>query len=307
MDYQEWIKRDGTVLILCSFDELLMNYFGCNSMTQVQSKIKNNGEYVIQCPFCKSEGYVKEKLYIKGDLTVGHCFKCHRAYLNVTDTVEYNIKKPSLKFRSNNYDLVKLNDKNWTLDMYYNEFDDYDEKGYKYLMGRHEFMQFLSKILKFKYYNHNVVMPFFFHGELIYYQIRFTNKNPIRYYFPPISHKPIYPIENGNRDLIICEGIFDAAALFLMYPDKMPIAVLGSTVSDYQIEMIRTYNPKSITVYMDETKLSKGVIKKLQSIIDNVDYDKINSNGEDPEEKLKRYINYGLYDETFNRLVKFYG
>lgn len=306
MEYQEWIKRDGTVLILCSFDELLMDYYGCSSMTQIQSKMKNNGEYVIQCPFCKSEGYVKEKLYIKGDLTVGHCFKCHRAYLNVTDTIEYKIKKPNLKFRSNNYDLVKLNDKNWTLDMYYNEFEDYDERGYKYLLGRHEFMDPLYKVLGFKFYNHNVVMPFFFHGELIYYQIRFTNKNPIRYYFPPISHKPIYVIDTGSKDLMICEGVFDTISSLLMYPDKTHIAVLGSTVSDYQIEMIRTYNPRSIKVYMDETKLSLGVIKKLKSIIDNVEYTWVNSDGEDPEERFKRYIKRGVYDEMYNKLVKFY-
>lgn len=306
IEYQEWIKRDGTVLILCDFNKLLMDYYGYNTMTQVQSQLRSNGEYVIQCPFCKSEGYVKEKLYIKGDLTVGHCFKCHRAYLNVTDTIEYKIRKPNLKFRSNNFDLVKLNDKNWTLDMYYNEFDDFDEIGYKYLMSRHEFMDPLYKILGFKFHNHHVVMPFYFHGELIYYQIRFTNKNPIRYYFPPISHKPIYAIENGCRDLIICEGVMDAVALFMMYPDRMPVAVLGSSVSDYQIEMIRTYCPTSILVYMDESDLSYKVRSKLRSVIDNIEIKVRRSDGEDPEECFKRYIRYGKYDETYKQISKFY-
>ena len=80
-----------------------------------------------------------------------------------------------------------------------------------------------------------------------------------------------------------------------MYPDKMPIAILGSSVSDYQIEMIRTYNPKSITVYMDETKLSIGVIKKLQTVIDNVDYHYKRSDGQDPEEMLKYKIRTGKF------------
>ena len=80
-----------------------------------------------------------------------------------------------------------------------------------------------------------------------------------------------------------------------MYPDKMPIAILGSSVSDYQIEMIRTYNPRSITVYMDETKLSIGVIKKLQTVIDNVDYHYKRSDGQDPEEMLKYKIRTGKF------------
>ena len=59
--------------------------------------------------------------------------------------------------------------------------------------------------------------------------------------------------------------------------------------------MIRTYNPKSITVYMDETKLSIGVIKKLQTVIDNVDYHYKRSDGQDPEEMLKYKIRTGKF------------
>lgn len=297
MNYQEITKRNGQTLVLCSFDELLMDYFQIDSMTKVAEKVNDNGEYTIQCPFCKAEGYVKEKLYIKDDLTVGHCFKCHRAFINVTDTIEYNIKVPKfMNFRS--FDLIKLDNENWTLDMYYNEFDEEDKKGEKYLASRHKYLPALAKVLGFKYYNHNVIMPFFFHGDLIYYQMRFTNKNPIRYFFPPISAKPIYSsleaITNSN-DVLIVEGIPDAIAALLMYPDKFPIAILGSSVSDYQIDMIRTYNPKSITVYMDDTELSIGVIRKLQTVINNVEYHLWKSNGEDPEEKLKRKIKSGKF------------
>lgn len=295
MDYQELTKKDGRVIILCNFDELLMDFYGSKSMTEVQNYLKDNGEYIIKCPFCKAEGYTKDKLYIKGDLTVGHCFKCHRAFINVTDTIEYNIKTPSIS-RTRSFDLVKLNNENWNLDMYNNEFDDYDEIGEKYLASRHKYLPALAKVLGFKFYNHNVIMPFYFHGELIYYQMRFTNKNPIRYFFPPISAKPIYSIElTDSRDLIISEGIFDGISNLLMYPDKKPICILGSSVSDYQIEMIRTYNPRSITVYMDETELSIKVTKKLQSVIDNVEYHLWKSDGTDPEEALKKRIKYGKF------------
>lgn len=295
MDYQEWKKRDGRVLILCNLNKLLLDYYNVDSLAQISDKVSASGEYAIQCPFCKEEGYLKEKLYIREDLAVGNCFKCHRAFINVTDEIEYDIKVPRFG-RNNVFNLIKLNDRNWTLDMYFNEFDDYDEKGYKYLMSRHQFMDPMYKMLHFKFYNHNIVMPFYFHGEFIYYQIRFTNNNPIRYYFPPIPKKPIYSIEfTGSRDLIICEGVMDAIGCQLMYPDRTPIAVLGSSVSDYQIEMIRTYNPRSILVYMDKTELSIGVIRKMKSIINNVEYNIRWSDGRDPEEELKDWIKYNYY------------
>jgi hypothetical protein len=292
MNYQELTKKNGNVIVLCSFEELLTDYYKVRSMAEVIPNANGSGEYIIQCPFCKSEGYMKHKLYVKNDLTVGHCFKCHRAFINVTDTIEYNIKGPT-KRKEYCHDLVKLDNENWTLDMYYNEFDEHDEIGERYLASRHKYLPALAKLLGFKFYNHNVIMPFFFHGELIYYQMRFTNKNPIRYFFPPISNKPIYTLEKivpNNGNLIISEGVFDICSDLLLFPDKFPVAILGSTVSDYQLEMIRTYNPKSITVYMDETKLSIGVLKKLQSVIDNVDYHYRKSDGQDPEEYLKYLI-----------------
>lgn len=295
MDYQEWRKKDGTIIVLCSLEELLMNHYEASSLTELLPHVKSSGEYAIKCPFCSKEGYEKEKLYIKDDMTVGHCFKCHRAFMNVTEDIEFTIKTPTIG-KSNHHDLVKLSNDTWTLDMYDKEFTENDKIGEKYLASRHKYLPMLSKLLKFKFSNHNVVMPFFFHGELIYYQIRFTNKNPIRYFFPPITDKPIYAIEcNDCKDLVICEGIFDAIGILLMYPDKTPIAVLGSTVSDYQIEMIRTYHPRSIKVYMDETKLSIGIIKKLKSVIDYAEYSIVKSNGEDPEEKLIKLINQGKF------------
>lgn len=295
MVYQEWKKRNGDIIVLCNISDILMEYYGVKSLTEINDKINSSGEYSIQCPFCKSEGYKKEKLYIKSDLTVGHCFKCHRAFMNVTEKIEYDIRVPRFGF-NNSFDLIKLNDKNWTLDMYNDEFEVYDQVGYDYLLSRHRFMDPMYKILNFKFYNHNVVMPFYFHGDLIYYQIRFTNNNPIRYYFPPISKKPVYVMDlSGSRDIVVCEGVMDAIGCQLMYPDKTPIAVLGSTISDYQIEMIRTYNPKSVLVYMDETRLSVGVVRKMKSIINNVEYSIRWSSGRDPEEELKDWIRWNYY------------
>ena len=99
-------------------------------------------------------------------------------------------------------------------------------------------MKALYKILDFKFWEDNVVMPFKYKGEIFYYQIRFTGNSPIRYFFPPISAKPPYVIDHdvkpsGNK-IIISEGVFDAIADLIMFPEYIPFAVLGSSISDYQ-------------------------------------------------------------------------
>jgi hypothetical protein len=297
MEYTTLKKRDGTELVFCNLEDLLKDYYGVSSMIEVQSYLNNNGEYVIQCPFCKEEGYEKEKLYIKGDLTVGHCFKCCRAFINVNDNITYNYQTPKLFGGHELFNVVKLTDRTFSLDMFNNEFDDYDEVGYKYLMNkRHKFMDPLYKILKFKFWNHNIAMPFFYHGEIFYYQVRFTGKSKIKYFFPPIQKKPPYIIEHGeNKKFFICEGIFDAIAGLILYPDRTPFAVLGSSISDYQIEFLREYVPEDILIFMDETKISNSIRRKLQTVIDYCPIKVRRSDGQDPEEYLKHLINKGEY------------
>ena len=72
----------------------------------------------------------------------------------------------------------------------------------------------------------------------------------------------------------------------------MPVAILGSSISDYQIEFIREYVPEEIVVYMDETDISKRVATKIQSVIDYCPIRLIKSDGQDPEENLKRRLKY---------------
>ena len=301
MDYKEIRKKDGTLIVFCRFEELLKEAYGANTMEEVKTHQGNNGEYVIHCPFCRAEGHTKHKLYIKSDLTVGHCFVCDRAFVNVTDEVKVDYKIPNFFnggfFNDNNTpkELVRLSDPTWTLDKFHNEFDDFDQKGYDYLVKRNPYLSELYKILGFKFWQSNIVMPFFDdQGKVFYYQIRFTGNSKIRYFFPPISHKPVYCIRKDvNKKIIISEGIFDSIANLIMAPEYTPIAILGSSVSEYQLNMIRSFVPEKILVYMDETKLSIGVANKLRSVIDYCPIKIITSNGEDPEENLRRRIRTG--------------
>lgn len=297
MEYKEIKRKDGQLMVFCNFEDLLTEAFGVKTMKEVEPHANNSGEYICHCPFCKAEGHTKHKLYIKTDLTVGHCFVCTRTYINVTDKIDVSYKIPEF-FQNFCYysglNVVKLNDPIWTLDRYFNEFDDFDEKGYNYLLGRHKYMKDLYQLLDFKFLDGNVVMPFKYHGEIIYYQIRFTGNSKIRYYFPPISAKPPYIIEHGNsRKFVIVEGVFDAISMLIQAPEYIPCAVLGSSISDYQIEFLREYVPEKIVIYMDETKISVNIANKLKRKIDYCPISIIKSNGEDPEECMKRRMSWG--------------
>ena len=253
MEYKEVISKKGQVMIFCKFEDLLKDAYEVTIMEEVETHKNSNGEYICHCPFCKKAGHTKHKLYIKEDLTVGHCFVCTRAFINVTDSVEIQFPVPDFENFGMNVggkvNLVKLTDPNWTLDKYFNEFDDYSEEGVEYLKNRHIYLGELYKPLGFKFMDGNVVMPFKYHDEIFYYQIRFSGNSKLRYFFPPISAKPPYIIERGNnKKFIICEGVYDAISLLIQAPNHTPFAVLGSNISDYQINFLREYVPEEILI-----------------------------------------------------------
>jgi hypothetical protein len=58
---------------------------------------------------------------------------------------------------------------------------------------------------------------------------------------PPIDFKPPYIIEKSNvKKFIIVEGVFDAIACLFFYPEYIPFAVLGSQITYYQLELLRS-------------------------------------------------------------------
>lgn len=296
MEYKEVTSKGGKLIVFCKFEDLLKEAYGVGSIEEVQRFLGPNEEYICHCPFCKAEGHSKHRLYIKGDLTVGHCFVCTRAFVNIDDELNLEVNVPN--YMSMGYqreDVVKLSDPVWSLDKFNNEFDDFSDVGFKYLLSRHKYMAQLYKILEFKFFDDNIVMPFKYHGEVFYYQIRFTGNSKIRYYFPPISRKPPYIIENGdNKKIIICEGVYDAVSLLLQAPGYTPVAVLGSSISDYQIDFLREYVPEKIIIYMDKTEISRNIARKLVTKIDYCPIKIIKSDGTDPEENLKKRIKKNL-------------
>lgn len=303
MDYKEIKKkRTGETLIFCNFNDLLQELTGFSDKDEAIANSQTSGnEIITYCPFCKSEGYQKKKLYIKKDFTVGHCFHCTRSFIHVDNEVKVDYQVPGFLggFLGWNGDITlpKLTDIRWNLDNWMYDFDTTDEVGEKYLASRHGFLPEIAKLLDFKYNNGNIVIPFRYRGNVVYYQIRFSGKSKIKYFFPPVENgmKMPYILDfgEGKRRLIVCEGVFDAIALMIMAPDYLPIAVLGSSISDYQLGYLREYIPEEIVVYMDETRISQKIVNKIKSQIDYCPIRIIPSGGEDPEENLISRIKRG--------------
>ena len=76
MEYKEVTSKRGQVLVFCKFEDLLKEAYNVTTMEEVETHKNQNDEYICHCPFCKAAGHKKHKLYIKSDLTVGHCFVC---------------------------------------------------------------------------------------------------------------------------------------------------------------------------------------------------------------------------------------
>ena len=300
MDYKEIKKKNGEIIVFCDFEEFLPEISGYKNIEEFQSQCPGNSqEYICHCPFCKAQGHTKHKLYIKKDLSLGHCFVCGRGFVHVTNDVRVDYNVPQFFFGLNagkGIVLPHFTDPRWNLENFKYDFEDSDTKGEDYLRCRHPYLPELAKLFGFKYNNGNIVIPFWYHGEVIYYQIRFTGNNTkIRYFFPPVDNKPCYILDYGQktRKVILCEGVFDALALLIMAPEYIPIAILGSHISDYQLDFVREYTPTEVVCYLDETELSQELARKVRTRIDYCPIRLIYSDGEDPEECLKRRISRG--------------
>ena len=306
MEYKEISTKKGKHYVFCDLKELLLEFYGAKTVEEIETHKTEQGEYIIHCPFCKAEGHTKHKLYIKDDFSVGHCFVCTRDYVNVTEDIDVSFKLSDslLNFGpwKEEFKVFPLEDPTWSIETFEYDFDDYDEKGFSYLCGRHEFMKDLYKVLDFKFVDGNVAIPFKHNGEIIYYQIRFSNPGAkIRYFMPPIStgHKPPYIIErtgDARRKIIIVEGIFDAIAALIQCPDFTPVAVLGSSISDYQLDFIRDYAGyvEEVLIWMDKTEISRKIQQRVKGVIDYAPIRIIPSYGPDPEEVMKERMKKGL-------------
>jgi len=133
------------------------------------------------------------------------------------------------------------------------------------------------------------IFPFLIDGRPYGYQL-WLGREDMKYYTyeaPKVPYSPTGISTSKDYDTItLVEGVFDAlGAYWLKYPN--PMAILGSTVSRRELELLRSLRPKKICVYLDESPLSMVLGIKLVEEL-GVEVQVIKSNGEDPDERARR-------------------
>lgn len=261
---------------------------------------EKKNDYAVLCPECYQEkkskgepGYRNLKLWVDKDFTYSHCFRCGLVALSDDQSIKVGIKSLEPDFDMATWSVDKLGSEGyWSLDRF-NDFDEDDEEGINYLAKKRCYLyRKIYKSLGIRFKDHNPVIPFYYKGDLIFYQMRIIDPtSKIKYFTPPTLHKNPYILEHGdNRKFVICEGTFDAIACRILFPDRTPFAVLGSDITKYQIAMLRSYCPRDILIYMDKTSLSLSVKNTIEKYINYADISIRESDGQDPEEYLKETL-----------------
>lgn len=222
----------------------------------------HNGEYLIECPEClKHLGKSNYKLYIKGDFSIGFCQRCKSVFINDNQKEKDldELVTPKFNFSTEEQHLSKIN-----VDFYF-QSNEQDLDGYQYLIRRNPDLAKVLPQLKFRYRSGRIIMPFFWKGEVFYYQVRSTldrDKAPLPYYCPDIDHKPIWinPLNKGSKELIITEGIFGSIAAWLMFNGtRDTIAVQGSYISKYQLWMMSHKSYDKYYLYFDDDGINRSL------------------------------------------------
>jgi hypothetical protein len=278
----EFTTKKGTDLVICNLSDNVPE-LGVNQY--------------LQCPYCstpdKTPGYSdkrRRKLYTDG--YIGYCYRCHRTFLNpsVKDSEVVKLPEFNVYTKVTNFDVTKLGDSE------FDNFNSLSDIGLSYLQHRNPiFSKEFCTLMNIRSINNGVVIPFYLDNSLVYYVIRFIKaSHSDRYWMPPTKNKPLFipRLVNKNK-FIIVEGVFDAFACLLLYPEHTPCAVLGSKISLKQVNYLsERYNPDDIIVYLDDTEKSINTLNFIKCNWKGIyNINVVSSNGTDPEEYLKSILN----------------
>jgi len=277
---------------------------------------ENSTHFIYYCPNCeyKRDRHDRDgKFYWSKEKSVGYCHKCVTAFFpesnesvvhqELNNTITATISRLRNEERFIDPPRIQF------------DFDELTLENLAYLKSRHLFLPILAKYLHCKSWNGSkkgTVFPFFYKNYISGFQARFhTDDKSSRYYTSGGNHKilysPVHVFTNFNLrpwdgTITLVEGIFDAiAALIMGYPS--PLAVFGSSVSAYQILLLRKLLPDNAFIMMDNKDISWAIAKQIKKEVKSIsDTQIIHFNGLDPEEhfkiqledkdKLSEYSNY---------------
>lgn len=131
----------------------------------------------------------------------------------------------------------------------------------------------------------------------------------MKYLLPKYIEKFIYTPVNIPRELsihkkiTIVEGVFDSIGAVLLGFDY-PVCIFGLHLSELQINLIKSYNPSSISIFLDDYDKSISLRKTIKDSFPTIGSISIEKsyNFLDPEEILKRKLSLG--DIDLNMVLK---
>ena len=250
---------------------------------------QNEDWYIIQCPKCLEDlNYKKEKLYLSKSLDYGYCHRCSRVFIDrFTLYTNPDIKVPNFSEYLSQVRCTDHLDSFKGMNSYFQASEVIDEKAIDYLNSRGN----LKLIREYKRYqlrfsNDGIYIPFLFPEAKYYIKRLYEPLGGMKYFLPPIKSKPFYFLDRGSDTFVICEGPFDSIAIDLVFNNPNVIGVMGSTMTNAQINSFRDLLPENIVIWLDDTSLSEKLKLKLKARIPYADFKVIESSGDDPEELL---------------------
>lgn len=258
------------------------------------------------CPFCitkRGKPDKEGKFYWKNDNSIGMCFKCHT--VGFPEEGEEVDKEASIFNQVISRAITRLKPVSSIypepaqLNVDFPSFPELSQSNIEYLKNRNPLIIPLLPLLGCRSWTGSrdgVVFPFSYKKYIAKFQVRFdTDNKKFRYYTSPgdkvlYSPLPIFKTFNlgETKYITLCEGVFDSIALLILgFPN--PIAVLGSTLTDIQIGMLRSLLPDHAMLCMDNYDLNKSIRDQIVESVPSLSGTSIPDLGSgdmDPEEFL---------------------
>lgn len=274
--------------------------------------ISENGDEIrYNCPAClevRGKEDDDAKFYWNKVKRKGFCFKCNSVFYPETDESEIGGDAEFALVRNAFLDQLEGFDvfENVEPDEISFDFDELNDDLLLYLKNRNPFLVALAPALGLHgWYGKDigVVTPFFYREKIVKFQTRFlARKDPkaAKYYTSEgtkVLYSPKHVFGNKKRfelqeepSVTLVEGTYDAIACAIMgFPN--PLAVLGSTLTKYQIYLLKRLSPFKVFCCLDDWKLNAALKRQVLSSLNTVDEVVMHNWGKgDPEEYLRLYI-----------------
>lgn len=254
---------------------------------------------IFLCPCCLTKTGKDDttgKLYFSDDKALGLCFRCNTVFF---PSEEKFYKVDAVLKRAISKSLGLLNALNAKLEdpsVLKFDFNEPTIDDLKYLRSRNPLIIPLIDYLGLKSWTGSrpgIISPFIYKNYVGGLQVRFKDKAKPKYWTHPgakIPYSPNHVLSDfklkREKTVTLCEGVYDAIALLILgYPN--PLALLGSSLTDYQSLILRKLMPENAFIAMDEYSISAEVRRTLKSSVSSiVDTQIVTFGGDDPEEFL---------------------